>query len=328
MNRRQFLATSAVAGLGLLSAPFVARAATRTLRICTTSAENSTMGLALPRFAAAVSELTGGSLGVEVFYSSALGKAPELYQAVLDGTLDMYFLSVDTVPALPKPILALATPFLFQDRTFAHAAYDGALGKASSEILAGVGIEVLGWGENGTRHMTAKKPIRTPADLVGLKLRVPEAPVSMAAFSALGAEPKVVPFVELVPKLKDGFVEAQENPIGNVVSAKLEGLQTHISLTAHTYSSAALGFSAEIAAELTDVERDALHKAGKIAVQVSRDENVNFDSKGLAAMVANGWTVVDDVDHASFAAKIDDVFAAVSEVVGADTLAGIKGLIS
>lgn len=329
MNRRKFLATTAAAGLTILAAPHVARAAvTRRLRFGQISGEKSPNGLAVNAFAKAAAELTGGSIEVQTFHSSTIGKAGELVAGIQDATIDLIALATDTMKGVPPEVMALTTPFLFKSRADAHAALDGALGALAAEALAPMNIKVLGWAENGLRHVTAKRPIRRPEDLAGLKIRVPEAPVSVAAFKALGAEPMAIPFAELSAKLQSGVVEAQENPVGNIVNAKFEGLMSHISLTGHIYSPTMIAISAEIAAELSAAENAALFEAARRASKVGRDANAEVDVKGLATMAANGWTVVSDVDVAAFQARSADIDAAVAEVVGADVLAKIKGIVS
>lgn len=327
LSRRQFLIASA-AGTVALSMPHIARAAGRTLRLGSVSNEASPIGVGAGAFAKAVAEKSGGSLVIEVYNGSAIGKAGELVAGVKDSSIDMFALAADTMSDVPLAFKALVTPFLFENRDAARAAFAGELGKFGTASLDGSGITGLGWIENGIRHVTAMKPVRTPADIAGLKIRVPESPISVAAFKALGASPLPLPFAELVPKLKSGEVEAQENPISNIISAKLEGMQNHISLTGHTYSPALIAISADIAAELTPAEVDILREAAASASAASQAVSNEVDAKGLDTMRANGWTVVEDVDHKAFLAKADAVLAACAEIVGAENLAKVKQLVS
>lgn len=328
LSRRRFLTNTAAASAVALSMPHVARAAARTLRIGSVSAETSGNGAAANALSKAVSELTGGSLEIQVFHASSLGKAGELVAGVKDSTIDMLILAVDTMKDVPSPFLALVTPLLFPDKTSARAAFQAKLGGFGLAALEGTGMRGIAFAENGLRHTTAKKPIASPADLAGLRIRVPESPISVATFNALGAQAVPLPFVELIPKMKAGEVDAQENPIGNIVSAKMEGLQTHISLTAHSYSPALIAISEDIWAELTPDEQGALHKAGAAGAAAAYAFNDDSDAKGLDVMRGAGWTVVDTVDRAAFMAKAGAVHEAVSAIVGADALAEIKGLVA
>lgn len=326
-SRRQFLIASA-AGAAALSMPHVARAGVRSFRLGSVSAANSAIGVAGDAFAKALAEKSGGAFQVEVFHGSAIGKAGELVAGVKDSSIDMFSLALDVLSDVPNATKGLVTPFLFPSRDAARAAFAGGLGEYGLKSLSGTGILGIGWCENGLRHCTARMPIRTPADLAGLKIRVPESPVSVATFKALGANPAPLPFAELVPKLKSGEVDAQENPISNIIAAKLEGVQTHVSLTGHTYSPALFGMSEDVAAELTEAELAMIREAALVGMKASHEESNRADADGLGVLKANGWTVVDDVDVASFMKQADAVHAACAEIVGADVLAEIKGLVA
>lgn len=326
-SRRQFLIASA-AGAAALSMPHIARAGVRSFRLGSVSAANSAIGFGGEAFAKAVAEKSGGALHIEVFHGSAIGKAGELVAGVKDSSIDMFSLALDVLTDVPTATKGLVTPFLFPSRDAARAAFAGKLGDYGLQSLAGTGILGLGWFENGLRHVTSRMPVRTPADLAGVKIRVPESPISVATFKALGANAIPLPFAELVPKMKAGEVDAQENPITNIIASKLEGLQTHVSLTGHTYSPALFAISEDVAAELSADELTVLREAAVVGMKASHDESNKSDVNGLDLLKDNGWTVVNDVDVASFMKASEAVHAACAEIIGADVLAHIKTLVS
>ncbi|WP_181705596.1 TRAP transporter substrate-binding protein [Chthonobacter rhizosphaerae] len=326
MFSRRHLLISSVAGVAALAMPHIARAAVRRFRLGTVSATNSAIGIASDSFAKALAEKSGGTLQVEVFHASAIGKAVDLVAGVKDSSIDMFSLAVDVLTDVPNTTKGLVTPFLFPSRDAARAAFAGKLGEFGLRSLSGTGIVGIGMYENGLRHVTARMPVRTPADLAGLKIRVPESPVSVATFKALGANPIPIPFAELVPKMKAGEVDAQENPITNIIAAKLEGMQTHVSLTGHTYSPGMFGLSEDVAAELTAAELAMFREAAVAGMKASHAESNQADASGLGFLKDNGWTIVDDVDVASFMKAAGTVHAACAEIVGADVLAEIKSL--
>lgn len=160
--------------------------------------------------------------------------AGDLTWLVDSGTLSLAYLTMfDQIPALQ----VAALPFLFEDSATARAAMDGALGKSAIEsIEANSNLRVLGFFENGFRHVSnSVRPVRSPADLHGLTIRV--LGVQARTFELLGADAKVTPLPVVFKGLASGELDGQENPFENVVTYKLYQAQRYYTETYHSYLS-------------------------------------------------------------------------------------------
>jgi tripartite ATP-independent transporter DctP family solute receptor len=154
-------------------------------------------------------------------------------------------------------------PFLFKDKEAAYKALDGELGQTLNELLPEKqGIRNLVFMENGLRHITNnRKPIKTPEDLKGIKIRTMENPVHQAMFKLLGANPTPLSFSELYTALQQGTVDAQENPLPIMYSSKFYEVQKFCSLTGHVYAPSTLLISETFWQSLSDEERAIIREA-------------------------------------------------------------------
>ena len=182
------------------------------------------------------------------------------------------------------------------------------------------GIAVLAWAENGLRHITSNRPIRTPADLAGLKLRVPQSEVELVSFRALGAEPGALPFGELRVALQTGRFDAQENPISVIQGNKLNEVQKYLSLTGHIYSAAFIVASADLMEDLTPPQRAALMACAKLGGIKTREVAEAAARDGVGQLVAAGMTVVDHLDIEGFMAAARPAVHTLGEKFGPELM--------
>ena len=189
-------------------------------------------------FAKRANAKLGNKAKVVVFGSSQLGGDKELLQKLKLGTVDI---------ALPSTVMSSESdlfgvfemPYLVKDR--AH------MGRIEKEVFWSKlapeaekkGVKVIAVWENGYRHITnSKRPINTPADLQGIKLRVPEGKWRVKMFQTYGANPSPMKFSEVFTALQTGVMDGQENPFTQIYSAKFQEVQKYISLTGHVYTPA------------------------------------------------------------------------------------------
>lgn len=195
-----------------------------------------------------------------------------------------------------------------------------------SDLLAAKRLVVIAWGEIGFRHVTANKPVRTPADLAGLKIRVPLGNVIIESFRAMGAAADTLPFLQLPEALRTGRFEAQENPVNIILSGKLNQYQSHLSLTGHVYTPSAIAVSADLMEELSPADQAAITSAGHPGAIASRALRGAAESKGLEALAAAGMTIVTDIDQAAMRAAAAKAKERLGAVFGADAVSRITTL--
>jgi tripartite ATP-independent transporter DctP family solute receptor len=318
-----------VAGLAFaLAMPSIGRAAglRRSLRIGTVNPLSSATGQACAAFAASANAAPAlaDRFLVEVHANGELGGELEMAKACINGTLDLAVTATNVVSAIVTELGLLDAPFLFRDAAHARAVLDGPIGVEYAAMLKAKGIGVLAWAENGLRHITANRPIREPADLKDLHLRVPQSEVMVEAFKALGTRPEPLPFPQLFEALRTGQFEAEENPVATIVAAKFNEVQKCLSLTGHVYSAAIVIASPDLLEDLNDAQTAALVAAAHAGAQASRDTASAGERDGIAVLGKAGMTVVRDVNRPALAAAARPALDQIAARLGADRAKRIR----
>ncbi len=321
-SRRSIITGLAGLATATLAMPHVARAAVRTLRCGHNNTEASHYGQGSTAFAKAVAAdpVLAGVVKVDVHGNAEFGDELSTLRNVVNGTLDAVLCSGSVLGNLSPESGLLDALFLFRDVERARAALDGPLGAEYAELLGSKGINVLAWAENGLRHVTSDRPIRTPADLKGLRIRVPQSEVMMQGFKALGADAAPLSFNQVREALRTGQFEAQENPIVIIESVRLNELQKCVSLTGHSYDPAVFVASPDVIEDLTEAQRTALVACARKGAAVTRTVAASAQTEGLSRLKAAGMVVVTDVDVAAFRAAAQPFLQGLAAKYGADRM--------
>lgn len=177
-----------------------------------------------------------GRFEVVIHPSGALGSVREVCEGLKAGTIEMGAIGMEDLTYYAPEYSILEAPYLFRDKEH----YLRVLEELGDEIFGGAqeksGIITSTWFYRGARMVTANKPIVHPADLQGLKFRLPSIPDRIAVFEALGASPTIVDFAELYMAMKTGTVDAQENPPETIYSYKYYETQKYLMLTSHIHT--------------------------------------------------------------------------------------------
>jgi tripartite ATP-independent transporter DctP family solute receptor len=236
-TRRKFVGYGAAA---LLAAPLVARyahAAEFTYKYGNTLPPTHPMNVVATKVMERIRSETNGRLDIQVFPSSQLGADTDMLSQVRSGALEFYSQS-GLVLANIVPVAGInGIGFAFKDYDAVWKAMDGELGAAVRAAIEKVGLLPMTkmW-DNGFRQVTSSaKPIRSPADFAGFKIRVPVSPIWVSLFKAFGASPASLNFSELYSALQTKIVDGQENPLTLIDSAKFYEVQKYCSLTNHMW---------------------------------------------------------------------------------------------
>ena len=325
MLRREFLATggAAVALLGLGRAR--AAPAVTVLRLGVTGSRASAIGAAGAAFAKSVESNCGGRVRVEVYPAGEAGGEVETFQDMRAGALEMSCSSSAAYASAATQLGIFDIPFLFRDVAHARGVLDGPIGQKALAALEPFGIVGLGWSENGLRHLTTStRAVRSPKDLAGLKIRVPQSPVMVAGFKALGADAQPLPFPELYAALASGQFQAQENPLSTIKDSRFDRVQKYVCLTGHVYSPAAMMIAKRIFDALSPEDAQALRTAAAASAKASRDANDQAEISGVNELRARGMTVIADVDRAAFAAAIAGAQSEFEQRFGKEQIGAIR----
>ena len=197
----------------------------------------------------------------------------------------------DRVPALGLVDL----PFVFADNAQARAAMDGALGKCLAEAIeARCDYRILGWFENGFRHISNRlRPIRSPADMAGMSIRVLPSDVHAQTFAALGAVPLRLDLIEALERIPLGTLDAQENPLANTVTYGVHKFHRFHTLSGHFYISRPIFVHRPTFDAWPPALQHAMRAAVADAVLVQRDDAVAEDAAAMAAIKAADGQIAD-----------------------------------
>jgi TRAP-type transport system periplasmic protein len=318
------LALCTAAGWLALAGPAPAVAQT-TLKMNISLAQNSSYGVAIDTFAREVEQRTQGRYKVQNFYSAALGAERESVEGVQLGTLDLTLTSTGPLPNFVPEVAILDIPFLFRDYAHARAVLDGPIGQDLLTKFPAKGIVALAWGENGFRHMTnSKRPVNTPDDLRGLKMRTMENPIHIQAYRQFGILPTPMAFTEVFTALQQGTVDGQENPLSVITSAKLDQVQKYLTLTGHVYSPAVILMNKAKWDALSAADRQAFTDAAREAVKANRARIDDDERRAVADLRAKGMNVSENVDKAKFQAQLAPVYADFAKRFGQENIDRIR----
>ena len=237
-------------------------------------AVNTPKGKGAERFKQLAEERTQGRVKVEVYPNSTLFKDGEEMEALQLGSVQMLAPSLAKFgPLGVRDYEVFDLPYVFDGYADVHKVTDGPIGKALFRKLESKGIVGLAYWDNGLREMTANKPLRTPADFRGLKMRIQSSKVLDAQFRALGALPQVMAFSEVYQALQTGVVDGQENTPSNFFTQKIYEVSKHLTLSNHGHLAYAAivnkkfwdGLPADIRTTLDGCMKDATTYANAIA---------------------------------------------------------------
>lgn len=191
---------------------------------------------ALEQFKNEVAEKSGGKIVVEIYGNGQLGPEDTYIDSIKQGTVEMG--ATGTLMARDVPAIAIAEmPFLFNSWEHAKGVLGGEIGKKISEpMVDAVGMRTLAWTVNGFREVSSDKPVKSINDFKGLRLRVPNTPVYIKMFEALGVNPIAMPLTEVFTALEQGVANGQDNPYATVKASSFYEVQSNMLETRHMFS--------------------------------------------------------------------------------------------
>ncbi|WP_410218821.1 TRAP transporter substrate-binding protein [Paracoccus sp. (in: a-proteobacteria)] len=306
------LAASCTVAVLLSSAAFAQEV---TLKLGHLANEDNIWHKAVVKFAEEVDTLTEGRVAVEIYPNESLGKEIDLINGMQLGTADMTITGESLQNWAPTAAL-LALPYAYQSLEHMDEVASGEIGdQIEAEIIEKADIRPLTYFARGPRNLSANREITTPADLNGFKLRVPNVPLFVAAWQALGANPTPMAFSEVFTSLQNGTIEGQENPLALFKSGGFYEVQKVINRTEHVRSWIYLTISERSWGRLSEDDQAALLEAAE-RTQTYERELFLADEEALVADLESQGVKFVDVDQAAFAeAARDAVIGAVAEEI-------------
>jgi len=305
LRRKLLLSAAAVTGASVCGPARAVTQKVRNLRFAYLLSGESQLGAGATAMAEEVAHRTGGRIKIRQFPDASLGAEVEMLKGVQLGAIDLAFIDGAPLPSVLPEAGIFDIPFLFDSLAHAHGVLDGPIGESYLQRLSGKNLVAFAWGENGLRHLTnAKRPIACPDDLKGLKLRLPQSPVMLIGFRAMGVEASPLPFPQLYAALQAGVFDGEENPIATIRSAKLGQVQQFLTLSGHVYDPAVIVMSTDAYGDLSAGDQAIFQEAAKTGARASRTYAAEAEVTGVPALQQEGMQVLTSIDRALFAAAM------------------------
>ena len=282
----------------------------RVFRVADVHSDNYPTNMAVKYMGEEISKATGGKDTVKVFGNSALGSENDTIDQVRIGALDMVRANGaafnDIVPESMIPSL----PFLFRDIDHFRKVMYGPEGQKILDAFAAKGMIALTFYESGARSIYAKKPVRSPADMKGLKVRVQASDLMVDEIKAMGGTPTPMPFAEVYTGLKTGLVDAAENNIPSYEETKHYEVATVFSETDHAMTPEVLVFSKKIWDTLTPQEQATIKKAAADSVPYYEKLWTARENDAAAVVTKDGAKIIpaSQIDRAAFVKAMQPVW--------------------
>lgn len=256
------------------------------------------------KFAKLVDEKTDGRLEVKLYPNEQLGGETDTLNMIRDGSADMT-ISAETMQNWAPKAALMAVPYAFKDGEHMIRVIEGDLGKEiADQIIEKVGVTPIYYHVRSPRNLTSNKPIRNLDDVRGLKIRVPNVPLFVNAWKAVGAQPQVMDFSEVFTALQQNVIEAQENPYDLIYSGGLHEVQKYVNETEHVNSWIYVVVGNKQLAALPDDIRDAVMDAAKEAQMYADQMLLKETAKCKNELKEKGMEIISDVDKEAFAEKM------------------------
>ena len=240
-----------------------------------------------------VEKTTGGSVKVEIYPAGQFGKDQPTMEGVKLGTLELAVAHDGAIATVHKPIGVLGIPFLYESHEHAWRVYDSRWKEEfSADMVKKTGIRMLGLADNGVRHFTnSVRPIKSPTDMKGMKIRIQPSPVFKTLVESLGASASAIPWAEHPTALQQKVVDGQENGVTNILAASLYQHQKYATLDGHVWSIHAYLVNEKFYQGLSAAERKAVDEGTQKAVAIHRKMTSDQDKNAKSILEKLGMQV-------------------------------------
>ena len=264
-------------------------------------AENTPTGGALAVMADYINQNSNGTITAEAFYDTALGDATSMVQGLQQGTIDIGVSGTAYFSGLIPEIEVFQLPFLFGSIAEAREATAGPVADAINKKFEDVGIVGLSFWENGFRELSNNvRPVKTPADLNGIKMRTLPSEIQVATWSAMGAMTATIDAAELYTALQQGTVDSQDNPLHEIVSRKFYEVQPYITMTDATYTPFYMAMSKATWDRMSESQQALIVEAAAEGRKAQFALNEKATEEAKQVLLDNGCEIIEDCDKAAF----------------------------
>lgn len=321
-SRRTALGVLGSAAVTLAAGP--GRAATA-LKFSSPAPTTDPAHTAAEYFAKQLAERTSGELTLRIFPGGQLGQHREVIQGLQSGAIELAFFATTFLVPFVKEFAALDLPYVITRREQVPELLDGELGKLLLVRLEKAGLVGLGFSEASFRSLITRRPLRGPADLNGLKIRVPTSPLFLSTFKAMGALPTPISFGEMYSALQQGVVDGAETTITAYYAYKFHEVAPHFYFSNHMLGSGIFIGSARALSRLSDQQRATVMSTGAEAALHHRTVEWDASDRMMDQAKAAGATF-DNIEISGWRDATRKLHAEYEDRIGADVMTRLRAV--
>lgn len=324
MNRRQVLKTmgaTAILSLGILAAPALAQ--DKSIRVASVSGPAHNHNISLRWFAEQVAARNAG-LTIEVLDGGQLGGERDYIEGMMLGSIQMAQVSTAPVAGFVPEFDLFSLPYVIRDTDHFKAVVSGPIGAKFGELAEARGIKILAWFDNGYRHVFNKvRPVVSPDDMAGLKIRVMESPLMVNTLNAMGGSATPMSYAELYTALEQGVLDGGENAAGNVLNDRFYEVTGFLSLTQHFRPPGIVTISMATWNGLTPEQQKVMLEEGARLQDYEITLTAEVGAKALEELKAKGMQI-NEADVEAFRARMEPVYADFKAKHGPELLEAVQ----
>lgn len=264
---------------------------------------------AMDKFAELVDSATGGEVTVDVFHGGVLGSQPDALEQVRIGAIEIGNFNLGPIGPMVKEANLVSLPFIFKSVPHMFRVLEGEAGEVVATAMGEAGVLPLAWFDAGARSFYSQKPINTPDDVAGLKIRVMNNDLYTSMISAMGGNPSPMAFSEVQQALKTGVVDGAENNFPSFKNVGHFEVTTHYSLSEHLIIPECICVNTDKFNALSAEMQDAVRGAAQEAALFQREQWAIGSAQARADVEAAGIAVNEIADKSPFQAAMDSVYA-------------------
>ena len=264
-----------------------------------------------------------GEIEIKIFPNATLGDERQLLESMRMGVVDSGIITGGPIINFLPEFGVFDLPFLFTSPEQAYKVLDGEIGK---KLLAGMekfGCKGLAYGERGFRNLTnSKRPVKTPEDMKGLKIRLMQNPIYVDSFKALGANAVPMAWTEALTALQQGTIDGQENPLNVIVAFNLFESQKYLTISQHAYAPNVIKMSMKVWNKSTPEQQKLLQESAQAAAEYNRKLDNDNGAQWLQFLKDKGMQVTEP-DVEAFRKAVEPVYRKYEAQFGKDLIKSI-----
>ncbi|MGM0562628.1 MAG: DctP family TRAP transporter solute-binding subunit [Pseudomonadota bacterium] len=309
--------STALLALAAMQIPAAAAEVTLRLGWPTADSETDPYAIAAHYFAEELENEAPGEFDVRFFPSNELGNETEMLEGMQLGTLEAGVITATQIASISSAFQLIDLPFIFKDNEQARQVLDGEVGTMILDTLEPEGIVGLGFVEAGFRNtINNKRPVSTPDDMEGIRLRVQPFDIYLDSFEKFGADPIPMEWSEVFTAVQQGTIDGLEIPLSVIYANNFPDVTQYLSMTQHVYNAPALLLSKQTFDQLSDELKQAVQRAAETTIERQR-ETVGANNAEMVSRIEEAGMEVNEVeDVAAFQDLVRPVYEDYRETIG------------